>query len=370
MATFDEFRARTLVGSFASIAGVLADHSDAIDSLDPSGGTFDEQAGSDVDRSGGVGVRGVGSDAASTLAVAVDAAGSADDLVSVMSKMGRAADQEAYGAGGRMVADLLSAFAEVSSSADSIDAQRFALVLELAAELMAERQATPRRSGETDSDAHDGSADIDSSGGLASVVAASSVGALRAADQRLPLVEVIIAAADEGLDELESGVAMNPRLATSGVVDAAGAAYLLTLDCFAAIASGDPLPEPPVTAPDPVGSSGTRFRISCVVLPSDTHPHDAHGREPAGDISSWIETCAWLESTLRELAEVEVLETESSRCVVELVTVDAGRVVESICAVGRPTELSIRLGDEVERQMTSTLDEVELHAPVGRSGAL
>lgn len=168
------------------------------------------------------------------------------------------------------------------------------------------------------------------------MIAAASVGALRAIDQDMSLVEVIIAAADEGLDELESGVATNERLARAGVVDAAGAVFLLLLDSFAAIAAGDPLPEPPVE--EVVGSPvvDTVFRIGCVAVPLDP----STGERTRGQ---WLETCAWLENKLVQLGAVTRFVVTSSSCDIEVLTNDAGRTIESLCTVARPTELSILL---------------------------
>lgn len=381
MAVIDEFSARDLADALRAIAGVLADHAEAIDSLDASAGPIDP---SSIDPSDGpdrpstpfgsspdvdmtsvtapdrVGPRGAGSDAAATLTAAIDAAGPVKDLLTLTSRMSGAAQKTATGPGGRVIGQLLGALADISSSADSIDAERFALALEMAAELAAgatvgaPRGEYPGTHGGTDR----GSG---GTGGVVAVLAAASVGALRALDQDMSLVEVVIAAADEGLDELESGVATNERLAHAGVVDAAGAVFLLVLDSLAAIATGDPLPEPPVEEVVHVGDGVTMFRVGCVALPVGTDMPGPPGG--VGDRSSgqWLETCDWIETTLSELGAITKFSVGSAGCELEVVTADAGRVVESLCSVARPSELSIsldhgRVAEDVPRVTSSGHD--------------
>lgn len=361
MAVVGEFSARTLLSAFMSIAEVLVDHADAIDALAAAadgGGRvrLDEQGGSDGalagdDRSERTIVLedpsdreadpdAVGADAARTLAGAIEAVGPVNDLLTVTSRMRNAAELTAMGPGGRTVSYLLDAFAEISSSADSIDAERFALILEVMAELVSVGATETSTSAESDGDEDwvgQGPVGSGGTGGAAAVISAASVGALRALDQNMSLVEVIVAAADEGLDELESGVATNERLASAGVVDAAGAVFLLILDSFAAIAAGDPLPEPPTESIESDDSGGVVFRIRCVAVPLDTTKHAGAG---SGD-RDWLGTCAWLESVLNELGSVTRFAVASTGCDLEVVTPDAGRTVESLCMVARPTELSI-----------------------------
>lgn len=378
MAVVDEFNARTLADALRSIAGVLADHADAIDSLDlstdsaarvgdgtdagsagrtwPEGFPTDDLPANDVlvDEAGpgAASGTGVGSDAARTLALAVEAANAAKDLSTLTTRMSSAATTAAVGQGGKVIGYLLRALSEMASTTDSIDAERFALALEIAAELAAAATIDDKDHGAPGDGIRgddDNVGDVSDSrgvvgtGGAASVIAAASVGALRAVDQNMSLVEVIIAAADEGLDELESGVATNERLAAAGVVDAAGAVFLLVLDSFAAIASGDPLPEPPVVDEDGAPDTGTVFRIGCVAVPLGPEASGQAVQGRAGDHGHWLETCAWLESSLTELGVVVSFKVASATCDVEVLTNDPGRTIESLCTVARPTELLIRV---------------------------
>src|SRR5690606_29830814 len=102
-----------------------------------------------------------------------------------------------------------------------MDAERFALGLELAAERLAP----------ADDGAH--------AGGLPAVVAAAADGALAALDAGAQLADVVIAAADDGLRELEAGPLSNPALVERGVVDASAAGFLLLLDALASVLTGE-----------------------------------------------------------------------------------------------------------------------------------
>ncbi|MEZ5309331.1 MAG: hypothetical protein R2735_01815 [Microthrixaceae bacterium] len=298
MALVTEFHAGELKDAFVRISGVLDEHAQALDTLS------------------GIESGGVGTVLTEALASAVESAATASDLVSIASAMANGARTASGSVPGQVLLELFASFAEVASGADSIDAGRFALVLELAAERLRER---------------DGSVDP---GGPTAVVSAASEGALRASDQGLGLPDVIIAAADEGLDELESGVVANPRLAEVGVVDATAAGFLLVLDSLAAIVTGDQLPQAPVEVLVGADDESPIFLVVCTAIPL----------ESAGTSDgSWIESCAWIESTWNDLGSLDVFEILGDRCRLELRTRDAGRAIEALCEVGRPTELRIEL---------------------------
>ncbi len=302
MALVNEFRAGDLREALLRISGVLQDHADALDSLD---GPDTGSAGSAI---------------ATTMSAALEGTEAAGDLVSLTSLLERNARGAPTAKEAWIVGELFGAFAEVSSGADVINAEKFALILELTAEKIQGGAVEP--------------------GGLRAVVTASSVGALRAVDQGLSLAETVISAADEGLDELESGVGVNPRLANDGVVDAAGAAFLLFLDSMAAVVTGDPLPQAPVSAEAESGSSGCLYSIACEVKPASAGPGPA---KQTNEQSSWIESCSWLESTWNEMGRLTRFDMNDGRCFVGLETSDPGRALETLCSIGLPSELKIGL---------------------------
>lgn len=296
MALVSEFRAGDLRDAFLRVAGVLHDHAEALDSLDG----FRED--------------GPGSAIASTMAAALEETEHCKDLVSLSSTMTRGARSAPLAKEAWILGELFAALGEVAAGTDVIDAPRLALVLELTAERIQGGPPDP--------------------GGLRAVVTASSVGALRAVDQGLSLAETIIAAADEGLDELESGVGVNPRLAADGVVDAAAAAYLLVLDALAAVVTGDPLPQAPASVAPPVAHEGLEFSVRCEIVPFDHAP---------GSGRNWIDSCSWLEGVWSELGVIRRFDVAGERALVALDTPDPGRAVEALCTVARPVELVIGL---------------------------
>jgi hypothetical protein len=198
-------------------------------------------------------------------------------------------------------------------NADTVDGERVAIGLELAAEALAP----------ADDGAHPG--------GFAAVVAATAAGALGSLDRGGTLLEVLVAAADDGLEELERGPVLDPELAERGAVDAAAAGYLLFVDTAAAWVAGDPLPTPPA---EPAGwtsngvDAGVRYRVSCTV-------------EPLGE--DHLEASDWLESVWHELGDLERFDRRSGGWTVDLSTSLPGPAIEALCEVGRPRELRVEL---------------------------
>lgn len=221
----------------------------------------------------------------------------------------------ASGAPGHQIADVLAGLAEALRNTDRLDGERLAIGLELAAERVAV----------DDDGSH--------AGCLPSVVGVAADAALGALDQGAELAEVLLAAADEGLVELESGPRSNPSLESRGVVDATAAGFLLVLDVLASVVTGDPLPVPPA---DPVAASGstsagTRFVVRCLVEPHE----DGGGAEL--DARNWLESC-WY-----ELGDLAVFDAGQVPWRVELHTTLPGPAIEAIHEVGRPRELHVGL---------------------------
>jgi hypothetical protein len=153
-------------------------------------------------------------------------------------------------------------------------------------------------------------------------------------DAGASLADTIISAADEGLVELESGPRANPDLVERGVVDAAAAGFLLVLDVFASVVTGEPLPAAPIEATEPAvppSARGARtYRVRCEV-----EPHEGCGLESAN----------WLESTWHELGELVAFDGTSARWRAEVLTTVPGTAIEAIFDVGRPRELHVGVHD-------------------------
>lgn len=312
--------------TFHSVMGtaavVLENHAAGLDGLEAD---LDPVTG---DATGPRGALGAGSDLAATLASAVAASAHCHDFSSMGAAMCDAARAAAHGRSGRALARYLDGLAEVIANADRIDANRFALGLEAAAERLAP--------------ADDGS----HPGGFTAVANAAADEALKSVDRGLDLAGTVIAAAEAGVEELERGPQLDSRLAERGTVDGSAAGLLLVLDVFASVLTDEPLPEPPVEsgeATDPVHdgnrrgeadrhaatapSAALRYEVSCEVLP------DLEGVEPAAD----------LEAELASAADLEVFEAGGPRWRVSLVTSTPGRSVEVLAAAGRLRELHIGL---------------------------
>lgn len=304
-----------LLDALRDVAGVLADHAAALDRLErPVDWDGDGADAADAETDGGEPGPTPGSDQAEVLAAAVAEAEGTTNLPELGDRLVAGAQRRASSAASRGLATVLGGLAESVRNADRLDAERFALGLELAAERMAPR----------DDGAHAGT--------LPAVVAAAADGALSALDAGAELVDVVVAAADDGLAELESGPLRNPALVERGVVDAAAAGFLLVLDALASVLTGEPLPAAPMRPGEPGAGAPLegvpRYRVSCRV-----EPHDGCG----------IEAAAWLESSWHELGEVETFETSAPRWRLSVLTARPGAAVEALWDVGRPRDLDIAL---------------------------
>ncbi len=336
-----------LLSAFRSIAQVLADHEQALNQLQreeegdagselesalepelegesdpwvPESLPADSQETSATDFVGAdfvgtvfVGTDFVGTDFARTLAAAVAVADGAGDMAHLFDGLRRGSAKAASGPAGHSLATVFAGLAEVLCNLDHLDGAGLALGLEVAAELLASQENGRNR------------------GAMAAVVAATAAGALSAVDDGADLAEVVITAADEGLEELEIGPQSNPDLAERGVVDAAAAAFLLMLDTLASVLTGEPLPSPPADAPRLI-TGGTQFVVSCDVV-----AHEGCGLESAN----------WLESTWHELGTLKLFDGIGPIWKAELLTTLPGEAVEAIFAVGRPQNLHIGLATEI-----------------------
>ncbi|HTN99847.1 MAG TPA: DAK2 domain-containing protein [Microthrixaceae bacterium] len=357
MAQLSELSPATLLDVMGAVSAVLADHAEALDRLDS--GTYEMDGGNgrtgpdqdelDPEESGpeepdepdlgeadlaiggavGGAVGGAGADAspagrpqfagtdlAATLEAAWQLAQSERNLSSVTAALHAGAVRGASGEAGRNLAVVFGALAEVVNNSDVVDAARFALCLELASERLRSGGRTPE------------------AGTMAAVVAAAADGALSALDQRLDLGDVVIAAADEGLTELESGPVSNPDLAARGTVDSAAAGFLLVIDSLAAVVTDEPLPAAPTekveyASSDALsGRSTQQFVIRCRVKPLE---------------GCGVEAAAWLESTWHEIGQLEQFQIGQEYWSAEVHTTLPGSAIEALCSVGVPTELHIGL---------------------------
>lgn len=306
-----------LVEAVAAAATVVADHALALDQLAVGSGWADgddlldaegdgaatgDRPDDDDDRS-----TGPGSSLARTLQGAAAAmSGAATGMTAVVTAMETGARSVV---GPSDTTEVLAGLAEALRNADLLDAARFSIGLEIAAERLA------------------GGDDGAHAGCLPAVVAAAAAGALGALDAGADLGDTVIAAADEGLVELETGPSDNPALAESGTVDAAAAGFLLVLDVFASTITGEPLPEPPGDVRT-VGSDGRRYEVRCRI-----RPHDGCG----------IESADWLESTWHEMGELVEFDGIGSMWTAGVITASPGAAVEAIFEVGRPKDLHIAL---------------------------
>lgn len=314
-----------LLEALTATATVLGDHRAALDHLDPLDGLSEsvtigghgepaeESAPELVAVPAGVpaGVA-AGTDLAATLDSIVAAAQGATSFAALADAVEQGAVAGAVGAAGAGVATVVGGLAEAVRNADRLDAGRVAIGLELAAERLAPG----------DDGRH--------AGCLPAVVAAAADAALGAVDEGADLADVLIAAAEEGLVELESGPRSNPDLVERGVVDAAAAGFLLLLDVFCAVVTGEPLPSPP--AP-PVESGPARAASRHYVVRCQVEPHEGCGLESAN----------WLESTWHDLGELVEFDPTGARWRAELHTTLPGAAVEAVFDVGRPRELHVGL---------------------------
>lgn len=330
-----------LLSAFRSIAQVVAEHEQALNQLqsedegqaeselDPAIQTEADSslrqnsedtnepgstdfAGPDFAGTDFAGTDFAGTDLARTLAAAVAAADGARDMAHLFDGLRRGAAEAASGPAGRSLASVFSGLAEVLSNLDHLDGAGLALGLEVAAELLASQENSQNR------------------GAMAAVLASTAAGALSAVDGGADLAEVVITAADEGLEELELGPQSNPDLAERGVVDAAAAGFLLMLDTLASVLTREPLPAPPADAPRLI-TGGTQFVVRCDVV--------AH-------VGCGLESANWLESIWHELGTLKLFDGVGPVWKAELLTTLPGEAVEAIFAVGRPQNLHIGLATE------------------------
>lgn len=270
---------------------VLADHASALDDMDG---------------------HGVGSDMAATLSGAVSAVEHAGDLASISSDISRGAKQSATTAAGRHLATVLEGVGDSLRNSDSVDAERFALALEAAAELLAQ--------------SHDGRRP----GRFAAVVSEAADAALTVCDSGAPLPDVVIAAAAGGIEELERGPETDPVLAERGTVDPAGAGLLLVLDALASVVSGEPLPERPVAraeVTDAPTAQVLQYEVTCRVIPDD----------------GGVEFAASLEAVLHEIGEIDLWDITGDSWSIGMRTPLPGAAVEALVELGRPRDLRIAL---------------------------
>jgi dihydroxyacetone kinase-like predicted kinase len=257
--------------------------------------------------------RGVGTDLATTLEAAVQAARACSDFASICAAMVAGGREGCATRAGRDLVTVLDGVAEVLRNADRLDAGRLALALEAAAERFAPGDAG------------------DDPGGFAAVLTVVADSALSAADAGAELDEVILQAADGGLEELERGPEANQRLAARGVVDAAAAGLLLVLDTLASVVTGEPVPSPPEEpaehAPTEPVAGVQRYQVSCRL-----EPHHDH-----------IEGLVSLEDEIVGLGDLLQLAAGPGGWSVTVATVVPGAVVEVLLDHGRPREVDIRL---------------------------
>jgi dihydroxyacetone kinase-like predicted kinase len=305
-----------LVVALRACATVLEQHADALDRLDAPDAW-------EPDTGKGAGPRtsepddpttGPGTDLTVTLAAGCEAVGDSRDLSTICRRLVEGATGAAATPAGQRLAGFLAGAGDALRNADRIDGTRLALALEAGAE----------RVTEVDDGAHPGC--------LLAVMSAVADGALGASDRGARLDEVLVAAADAGLEELEQGPLVDARLAERGTVDAAAAGFLLVLDALAAFAAGDPLPEPPRDDPDVLRGrprSGERFVVRCRLTP------------PAAD----IEAAADLEEVVHELSDRLEFAGSGPCWAVESVTAFPGAVVEALAGAGDLSEVLIGLAD-------------------------
>lgn len=326
MAQLSELSPDALVDALGVAAAVLADHADALDRLaltseggDLVGaGEFAPDLGSGDGQGRALDQPTPGTDLAATLESACSQQPPGSDLRSVSTALHAGAVIGAQGDAGRALSTVLGSLADVTSNADVVDGERFALALELAAERLMANSDAPEI------------------GTMSAVLTAAASGALAALDQRMDFGDILIAASDDGLAELEAGPVSNPALAARGAVDSAAAGLLLVLDALAAVVTGEPPPTAPteqVSQSEAVGgpvAGSQQFIIRCVVEPLE---------------GCGMESAAWLESTWHEIGRLIGFTVKGDRWHVELHTTLPGTAVEALCSVGVPSELHIGVVD-------------------------
>ncbi len=325
MAVRSRLDAAGVLEALRAAASTLEDHRAALDLLD----LGDEWSGMDRDVPSvdggdselmtGPSGRGAGSELAAVLRAAADASQGCSSLGQLADVLAGVPEGDRAGDAATAMGAVLAGIGESLRNADEMDATRFAIGLELAAERLTAQD--------------DGS----HAGCFPAVLGAAADAALGAVDTGVGLADTIIAAADEGLAELESGPQANPDLVERGVVDAAAAGFVLVLDVLAGVVTGEPLPSPPAEPVASPGRSSHRYVVRCRI-----EPHDGNGLEAAN----------WLESTWHELGELVHFDGAGSSWRAEVLTVVPGAAVEAIFDVGRPRELHIGITEASEAGTT------------------
>lgn len=314
---------KTYVSAIAAAATVLEAHAGALDLLDRGSlpvvaGSIEGASLSAVNAPESITPDGTGADLAATLSAAAAAADRCSDFASICDAMTGAAAVAARGRGGRALAAFLSGLGEVFANADRIDASRFALGMEAAAERLAPR----------DDGRHPG--------GFAAVANAAADAALDSVDRGSELGEAMLAAASAGIEELERGPVLDARLASRGTVDSSAAGLLLVLDALASVVTGEPLPEPPEAgigdASAGMVATTTRYEVECQLLADDPG----------------VESEADLEVDLAGLCDsyrIDRLRDEGWSLVVQ--TASPGVVVELLAGLGviREVRIAVRPPD-------------------------
>ncbi len=253
-----------------------------------------------------------GSALAETLGAATAAVEGCSSLAEVAGALAAVRPRAGAGPTAEAFTDVLAGLAEAMRNADHLDGSRLAIGLELAAERLA------------------GADDGSHAGCLPAVLAAAADAALGAVDDGAKLPDVLIAAAEEGLVELESGPVNNPELVRRGVVDPAAAGLLLVLDVFTCVVTDEPLPVPPAAPPSAPATGAHRYRVACRI-----ELHEGGGLEDAN----------WLESTWHQMGELVEFSGGDGRWRGELLTALPGAAVEAVFEVGRPRDLHLGLAD-------------------------
>ncbi|MFM7070077.1 MAG: DAK2 domain-containing protein [Actinomycetes bacterium] len=285
-------------------ADVLAEHAPAVDAL-----AVSDEAGERTGADALVAIDvpdGPGSTLARGVAATAQAVSDASNFTQLGDQLcGSVAGPS--GAAGRFWERIVTGWADALRNVDRVDPTRMALMFEAAAEELVARDGAPRL------------------GGATAVAAAAADGALAASDEGAELGDVLLAAADAGLAELERGPLADADLARRGVVDATAAGFLLVVDVMASVVTGEPLPVlPSDPLPHRSGAAIDEFVIRCRLTP-------AAGSDP-GD---------WLPVALAELGEVRSCAPASGIWGIDVRTALAGAVVQTIADAGRIEDLHI-----------------------------
>lgn len=310
MADADRMLADEFVAALSVTASVLEDHAGALDRLSGSdAGIVDPSPGRP----------GVGTEMAVVVVGAVAEAAGATDFSTACTGLCRGAREAANSVVGRLLERVFRGFSEVLANADELDATKFALALEAAAE-----QVSP-----TDDGKH--------AGGFRAVLAESADGALSATDRGGSLGETIVAAADAGLEELERGPQVNADLAARGVVDASAAGLLLMLDALAAVVNGTVVPSAPDEGFDLDEVDAVEMRVACQLRLSDPTVAESvlpEELEQLGQLNRFTRTNG----------------TDGSHMIsLDLRTLDAGVAVESLIEFGSISGLRITVAEPSPR---------------------